>query len=315
MKNKFTLHSILLICAGVALSVFSQAFFLIPNKIVPSGLVGIGTILFHKFGVPVGTFVIVVNLFLIVIQARMMGLGAGAKTMVAIFLSGFFLDFCTVYLKVQRLASDPMLAAIYGGVLTGLGTACIFKASATLGGTDILAQLLARFKHIPVGTTFLWSDVVVLLFAGFVYGPDLALFALIKSYIVSSTVDNFMEGSSVYRQVLIVSKKSEEIMWGIMEEIHRGVTVLNGRGGYTNRNYDILITAVRRREIPLLEELVYQVDHDAFLVVADARRVLGKGFDNLKREVELVSNSNLDEPDIEDLPKKTQASKSKQLPE
>ncbi|MBF0410881.1 MAG: YitT family protein [Candidatus Riflebacteria bacterium] len=294
MKSKNTINSVLFVLAGIALATFSQAFFLIPNKIVPGGITGVGTILFHKYGIPVGTFTILCNVLLIIVQARLIGLAASGKTILAIILSGFCLDFFVSYLKVERLASDPMLASIYGGVLTGMGVACIYKGGATLGGTDIIAQLFSKYYHVPVGTTFMWSDVGVLLLAGAVYGPDLALYAMIKSYIVSNTVDNFLEGSAVYRQVTIISRKSEEIMWGIMEDLHRGVTVLNGRGGYSGKESEILLVAVRRREVPVLEEIVYTIDPQAFLIVADAKRILGKGFDNLKREVEFVTQKSLD---------------------
>ncbi|MFZ2957366.1 MAG: YitT family protein [Candidatus Ozemobacteraceae bacterium] len=291
MNKKISWESLLFIIAGIFLSTFSQACFLIPNKIVPSGFVGLGTILYHYAHIPIGLFLIVNNVGLILLQAKFIGFGSSWKTMIAILVQGAFLDLCTTVYKVPRLAEDPMLASIYGGVLTGMGIACIFKGGATLGGTDIIAQLMSKFKRIPVGTTFFWSDVVVLIVAAMVYGPNLALYAMIKSFIVGQTVDNFMEGSSIHRQVMVISSQSEVITWGIIEELHRGVTLLNGRGAYSNKPIDILLTAVRRREVPVLEELVYRIDPMAFIIVTDARRILGRGFDDLESEI-----------DIDDLP-------------
>ncbi|MBF0499941.1 MAG: YitT family protein [Candidatus Riflebacteria bacterium] len=286
INKKVSMESVLYIIAGILLSTFSQACFLIPNKIVPSGLVGLGTILYHYAHVPIGLFIIANNTLLILLQGKLIGFGSSWKTIIAILIQGTFLDLCTSVFKVPRLAEDPILASVYGGVLTGMGIACIFKGGATLGGTDILAQLLLKFKRIPIGTTFFWSDVVVLAVAGMVYGPNLALYALIKSFILGQTVDNFMEGSSIHRQIMIISNQSEVITWSIIEELHRGVTVLNGRGAYSNKSIEILLTAVRRREVPLLEELVYRLDPMAFLIVTDARRILGKGFDDLESEVD-----------------------------
>lgn len=285
-RSPFSAQAVTWLVAGMALATFSQACFLIPNRIVPSGLVGLGTVLFHATGFPIGVFTILCNIVLIFLQARLIGLGSSGKTVLTILVQGAFLDLCTSVYKVPRLAEDPMLAAIYGGVLTGVGIAFIFKAGSTLGGTDILAQILQKYRHVPVGTTFLWSDVFVLLVAAAVYGPNLALYAMIKAFIVSQTVDNFMEGSSVYRQVLIISRESETIAWGIIEEMHRGVTYLNGRGAYSNKGIDVLLVAVRRREVPSLEEVVYKIDPRAFVIVTDARRVLGKGFEDLEEVIE-----------------------------
>ncbi|HNW35500.1 MAG TPA: YitT family protein, partial [Candidatus Ozemobacteraceae bacterium] len=209
LSQNVTFNNALSIGAGIILATVSQAFFLVPNHIVPSGLVGLGTVLYHSAGIPIGMFVIACNIVLIGIQSRVVGIGAGGKTIVTIFLQSALLDVLTTWMHVSRLVEDPMLACIYGGVLTGIGGALIFRGGATLGGTDILAQLLMRFRGIPVGTTFLWSDAVVLLVAGMVYGPNLALFALIKSFIVSQTIDRVMEGNGDHRQVLIMSKHSE----------------------------------------------------------------------------------------------------------
>ncbi|HEY9068662.1 MAG TPA: YitT family protein [Candidatus Ozemobacteraceae bacterium] len=285
LSHNITFNNAFSIGAGIILATISQAFFLVPNHIVPSGLVGLGTVLYHSLGIPIGLFVILCNVLLIGIQSRIVGIGAGGKTVVTIILQGALLDVLTSWMHVTRLAEDPMLACIYGGVLTGLGGALIFKGGATLGGTDILAQLLLRFRGIQVGTTFLWSDAAVLAVAALVYGPNLALFALIKSFIVSQTIDRVMEGGGDYRQVLIMSKQSETICWGVIEELHRGVTYLEGRGAYSNKPMDVLLTAVRRSELPLLEELVYQIDPAAFLIVTDARRVIGKGFESLEEEL------------------------------
>ncbi len=298
IRNTITSQTVVYLLAGLAVATFSQACFLIPNKIVPSGLVGLGTVLYHQTGFPIGLFTIAGNVLLISLQARLIGLGSSGKTILAIIVQGAFLDLCTSFYKVPRLAEDPMLAAIYGGVLTGIGISFIFRAGATLGGTDILAQLLQKFRHVPVGTTFLWSDILVLGVAAMVYGPNLALYAMIKAFIVSQTVDNFMEGSSVYRQVLIISKEGETIAWGIIEELHRGVTYLTGRGAYTNKGVDVLLVAVRRREVPMLEELVYKIDTHAFVIVTDARRVLGKGFEDLEQVVELAGGNIQPEPTV-----------------
>lgn len=289
--ENLTLKSVLYLSAGIIIATVSQILFLIPNKIVPSGLVGLGTILYHKTGFPIGIFTMAGNFFLILLQWRLLGLKQVGKTVIPIILQGFLLDGCISVIKISTFQLDPLLASVYGGILTGLGVAMIFKGGGTLGGSDILAQLLLKFRQIPAGTTFFWSDFAVLGAAGLVYGPQLALYALIKSFIVGQTVDQLLEGSSIFRQALIISHQAETISWGIMEELHRGVTILNGRGAYTNKPAEVLLTAVRRREVPLLEEIVYRIDPNAFLIITDARRVIGRGFTPFEDLVEIKPRS------------------------
>lgn len=295
--KSITWNSLAFIFLGIVVSTFSQAFFLIPNKIVPSGFVGLGTVLYHYAGFPIGIFLLLNNSILIGLQAKLIGMGSSAKTIIAIVVQSLLLDFCTTVWKAPRLVTDPLLACIYGGILTGTGIFLIFKGGATLGGTDIIAQILLKFKHVPAGTTFLWSDIAVLGVAALVYGPNLALYALIKSFIVTKAVDQFLEGSSVYRQVMIMSPKSKAISQTIIENLHRGVTLLNGKGAYTNRPLEIVMTAISRNEMPVLEKLVYKLDQKAFIIVTDARRVLGLGFESLGSVVKLSDSITSDSSD------------------
>ena len=292
------MKTFLLIAFGMCLSSFATAFFLVPNRIVPGGISGIGTVLYHYAGVPIGLFVMGFNVILIAVQAKLMGFKSSGKTIIAIIGSSVLLDLMTSVWKVKPLATDPMLACIYGGILTGVASACIFKAGATLGGTDILAQILLRFRHIPMGTTFLWSDMFVIVLAGLVYGPNLALFALIKVYVTSTTIDNFMEGFSVNREVLVISNQARVIAWGIIEELHRGVTLLKGTGAYSGDATEVVLTAVRRRELGILEEIIYKIDPQAFVIVSDARRVLGRGFENLENVID-KANIPIEADDLE----------------
>jgi uncharacterized membrane-anchored protein YitT (DUF2179 family) len=261
--------------------------FLIPFKIVPGGLTGIGTVLYYTAGVPIGLFVIAGNIGLIAMQARVMGLGSSSRTVVAILVQNIVLDLAMRWYHVPAGESglDPMLGCLYGGVFGGLGAACIFRSGATLGGTDILAQLLLRLRGIPIGTTLYLSDALVTVVAGSAFGLPVALYTLIKVYVSGRVIDSFLEGFAVKRLVLIVSGQAEAIGWGIIEELHRGATLLNARGMYTGKATEVLLTAIRREQMPFLERLVYEIDPAAFIIVSDARRILGKGFEDLEAVV------------------------------
>ena len=281
-QSPFSFTQILQLLCGIAICTAAQVYFLIPNKILPSGLTGIGTLLYYSFGTPVGMFTFILgNVILIGLQARFIGLKSTGITVFAIIFQGVLLDLCLSVYKVKTLATDPMLASIYGGLLTGFGISLIFRGRGTLGGSDIIAKLLLKFRHIPAGTTLLWTDVLIIGCGGLVFGPDLALFAIIKSFIASKTLDSFMEGFAVNRQVMIVSPQADTIAWGIIEELHRGVTLLQGRGGYSSAPTEVVLTAVRRNEVLRLEEIVYGIDSKAFLIISDARRIVGRGFVDL----------------------------------
>ncbi len=276
-----TLHDVLFMTAGLVLSTMGLVNFLIPMQIVPGGLTGIGTILFHKFGIPIGMFVMGGNVILIAVQAKLIGARSSGKTIVAIVVQNIVLDLLTSVYCVAPWANEPMLAALYGGILGGLGVACMFQAGATTGGSEIIAQLLLKLRGVPVGTTLWVADAVVTLAAGMAFGPALALYALIKVYVSGVVIDGFLEGFAVKRLVLIVSSQAEAIGWGIIEELNRGATILNARGMYTGKPTEVLLTAIQRHQVPFLEKVVYSIDPNAFIIVSDARRILGKGFEEL----------------------------------
>lgn len=267
---------------GIALATVSMVYFLIPNKIVPGGLTGIGTILFHRYGVPIGVFVLLGNTLLIVIQGRLIGAKASGRTIAAIILQNLVLDLFTSVYSPKALVSDPMLACLYGGILGGLGLACLFRSGATTGGSEIIAQILLKLRGVPVGTTLWSADALVTLVAASAFGPELALFAMVKSYVNGTVVDGFLEGFAVKRLVLIVSQHAEAIGWGVIEELHRGATIINARGMYSGKGTEMLVTAITRHQIPFLERVVYDIDPNAFIIVTDARRIIGKGFEELE---------------------------------
>ena len=287
-KHGANFGNVFVIIFGGLLLAIGLSGFTVPNRIASGGLGGLGTIFFHKFGLPVGMTILVGNIFLISMQAKIVGLKAAWKTILSVVSTSIFTDMLMYGVagwKLEPLTHDPILACLYGGIFSGLGTGITFRVGGTSGGVDIIGQVLTHLRHIPVGDTILVANSLVSIAAGFAFGPELALYGLLMVFFSGRVIDTVLEVIADNRSVLIISKNPDEISWGIIEELHRGVTCLDGRGMYTGKPTNILLTAVRRGEMPILRRVVHEFDPKAFIIVGDARQVVGKGFVNLDTEV------------------------------
>lgn len=270
---------------GSILLAFSLAAFTIPNKIATGGLNGIATILFYTINSPVGLVVFSGNIVLISLQAWLIGRKSAWKTMLSIIVVSASIELMMNVFQIPALTKDPILACLYGGIISGIGVGLAFRGGGTTGGMDIVSQILHMRFHVPVGDVMMISNILVTCLAGWAFGPELALYGLITVFFGGKVVDAVLEGMSVFRTVFIISRNSDEIGWAIIEELHRGVTCLSGFGVYSGKPTCILLTAVRRREMPILRNLIYEFDPEAFVIVGDARQVLGKGFVNFDEEI------------------------------
>ncbi|MBF0410064.1 MAG: YitT family protein [Candidatus Riflebacteria bacterium] len=279
-----TIKDVLLIIIGSIIMTIGMVAFSIPNKIASGGLTGFATILFYVFGLPVGMIVLLGNLILIAIQYKMIGFKSVWKTILAVALSSIMVDTCMKYFPFAEI-KNPFLACLYGGLLGGAGVGIVFRAGGTTGGVDIVGQLLQHKYHFPVGDSILAINFMITLIAGAAFGPELALYGLISAYLGSFAIDAVLEGMTVNRSIMIITRNPDELSWAIMEELHRGVTAIDGRGMYTNKPTTILMVAVRRMEMTSLRRIVYEFDPNAFIIVGDARQVLGKGFIDLAQKV------------------------------
>ena len=279
------LRDVIYIIVGSILLAFSLSAFTVPNKIATVGLTGIATILYYIIGTPVGAVVLGGNLVLISLQAWLIGRRSAWKTLLSILVTSAAIELMMNVYGMPPLTKDPILACLYGGLISGVGVGMTFRAGGTTGGVDIISQILHFRYHIPVGDVMLFSNVLVTGLAGYAFGPELALYGLITVFFSSKVIDAVLEGMSVFRTVFIISRFPDEISWAIIEDLHRGVTCLNGVGVYTAKPTSVLLTAVRRKEMPILRQIIYEYDPDAFVIVGDARQILGHGFVRLGDEI------------------------------
>ncbi len=265
------------IVLGSLVTALAFNLFLIPHRIAPGGISGISTILYHisKGRIPVGISMLGLNIPLFIIGIKEMGRGFGLKTLIATFLMSLFIDI----IKVPSVTDEPILASIYGGVVMGIGLGMVFKGNATTGGTDLFAKIIHKYFHfIGVGWVLFVIDSLVVLGAAIVFGPTLALYALVSLYLSTKLIDLILEGIHTAKAFILISDHSAEIAQRIMKDLDRGVTLLHGTGAYTMSKKDVILCVTDRIQVTKLKEIISEIDPMAFVLVADVREVMGEGF-------------------------------------
>lgn len=252
-----------------------------PNEIAFGGLTGVAQII-HVFlpWLPVGTMVILLNIPLFLLGWRLLGRSLLVISLFSMAISSVCIDLLDKLYYFSPM--DPLLAAIYGGVLVGLSLGIIFQQGATTGGSDLIARLLKLpFPWLPVSKLLLAVDLLVILAAALVFRSlNSALYGIIALYIASLVMDMVLYGTARAKVAYIISGQSKEISTLIQREMDRGVTILNGHGAWSGEKKEILMVAFKRRQIVTLKQVVRELDPTAFLIVCEAHEVLGGGFRN-----------------------------------
>ena len=272
--------------AGVLLTAWALDAFLIPNKIAAGGVSGLATVIYYvgkENGVtlPVGLQMLVMNVALLGFALRARGMRYATKVIYGTVLLSVAIDLGARF--IEPLASDdPLLAALYGGVLTGIGLGMVFKAGGNTGGTDLIAQLLARHVSLGVGQLMLIADGVVTVIAGLVFGWEYALYAVVAIFVSGQTIDIVLEGLAVEKAVFIISDASERIGEAITGELGRGATALSATGVYTGEPRGMLFVVVSRKELDGLKAAIAAIDPQALVIISDVHEAIGEGFKQMR---------------------------------
>ncbi|MBL4936308.1 YitT family protein [Clostridium sp. YIM B02515] len=272
-----------LITVGFLLVAFSLELFLVPNKIAAGGVSGIAIIINSIFpAIDVGLLMLGMNVILFIVAFIVIGNKFGGKSIYAsLGLSGsiWLMD----KLEVSRfvLTNDLLLASIFGTLLSGIGMAIVFNQNASTGGTDIIAKILNKFFHLDIGKSLLAVDFIVTIFAGVTFGANVAMYALLCVIMNGFVIDNAIEGFNTCKEIMVISTKTSEISRYIIDELERGCTIFNGKGGYSAKNTDILYTVLHRKQFIKLKKFIKEVDSRAFITVSEAHEVLGEGFKDM----------------------------------
>jgi len=272
------------IIIGTFIMSVGYVFFITPHKITPGGVYGISIVLHHLFNTPLGLTALAFNIPITLIGVKLLGPRFGIKTVVGFILSAIFLDTLHHFSEGQPLIeSDPLLSAIFGGALIGLGVGLFFKSKATAGGSDVISMIIAEYTKVPLGQLMIIVDSVIVLI-GLVAFRDwkIPLYSWLVIFVMGKVIDTVLEGISYEKAVYIISKKHDEVSAIIGDNLNRGCTLIQGKGNYTRQDTPIIFVVLNRREVEILLGHVKSIDPDAFITVVDANKILGRGFGSLK---------------------------------
>ncbi|MEY9980128.1 YitT family protein [Lysinibacillus sp. RC79] len=263
------------VIVGAAIIAIGFNVFLLPNQVASGGVSGISTILHGLFGWNPGFVQYAFNIPLFIAGVLFLGKKFGIKS----FVGTVTLPFIVLLTNSWGPWTDnPLLGALFGGIVVGLGIGLVFKGNASTGGTDLLAQIITKYTGISLGTSVLLIDGIIAISAAIVFDLEKGLYALIGLYVTTKTIDIIQLGFSQSKMVYIITMKQDEVRDAIYAEIDRGVTKLSAIGGYTGEARPVLMVVVYQTEFTKLKQLIKNVDPSAFVIVSNAYEVLGEGF-------------------------------------
>jgi uncharacterized membrane-anchored protein YitT (DUF2179 family) len=279
-----TLQNFGLITAGILLLAFNLNLFLAPAKIAPGGVSGIGIIINDLTGWPIGLTMLVLNIPLVLLGFRYLGrFRFLIKTLYAVILYSLSVDLLVHWLPAEGLTDDLLLAALYGGVVGGIGSGLIFRGGGTTAGTGILGRVLQLKTGMPVSQIYLGTDGIVVLVAGLVFGWEMGLYALITLFVWGLATDFVLEGPSVVRMAFIVTDAPLAVTDALIRELQLGVTAWPAEGMYTETEHAVLFCTISRPYERALRQVVIEADPEAFLVIGHGHQASGGMFRQMQR--------------------------------
>lgn len=259
-----------IICLGFNL-------FIIPAHLLTGGISGIALIIYYLTGLPVGAQNLAYNLPIIYLAYRVFGKLYAWDTIVGTALLSVILDL-THFMVAWHITSDGMLSAIFGGVLAGIGFGIIFRSNANTGGLDVVAAVMKKYYSLDVGTAVFVMNFIIVMASAWMFSVNEALYTLVSIYVTAELTNRMAAGLNREKSIMIISPAAEQICQDIMENVHRGVTYIDGRGGFANERKDILFIVVRLTQVSRVKTIVDHYDRQAFMIVSDTSEVSGKGF-------------------------------------
>ena len=288
-----TIRDFILIGISSVIQAFSLRIFFVPANLASGGVSGISQLINYFTGWPIGLMVFIGNVPLFLLGWRFLGGRRFAlRTAFAIITYSLLTDLIlklplfdehgAATILINDLQGDIFLNSLYGAIISGIGFGLVYRARGTSGGSDILARILNHYRGVSMTQSYLITDTLVILGAGFVFGWKEALYAMITLYVSGLVSETVLEGGGTVRTAMIVTGQAGAISNRVLEEMERGVTVLEGTGAYTGTERPVLYCVINRSEVATLKAIVHEVDPQAFMVIGVAHEALGEGFRPLK---------------------------------
>ncbi|MGN1451297.1 MAG: YitT family protein [Eubacteriales bacterium] len=278
---KEILPSFLLVLLGAAVYGFSVQYFFVPAKLLSGGMTGIALILKRLLGFPVGITIIALNIPLFGLGWKNIGRKFFCLSLIGVIVSSVLIDVFANFLPTLSLLSeDRLLASALGGAMSGLGLGLCLSGGGSTGGIDILASIFSRKNAaVSTGRFILITDILLIAVGAFIFNDiSSAMYTAVATYISSVMLDAVLYGQKLSAVVFIITSSPDELSKTIMSELRRGVTIVNAKGAYTGKDQGMLVCAAARRQLAQLKHTVKRNDPDAFVIVGDAREIVGNGF-------------------------------------
>ena len=277
MSNKYLqfFKEYIIVALACMVMAFNTSYFFIGNKLAQGGVSGLSLIIHYLSNIDMSYLYFALNIPLIILAYIFLGKNFLLKTLFATFVLSVFLK---IFASFSEPLEDILLAAIFGGAINGIAIGIVFYAGGSTGGIDIIAKIINKYTGIPISRILLTTDFIVLSMVAVIFGKVIFMYTLISLVISSKMIDIIQVGIYSAKGVTIITTKEDEIRKRIMEETKRGITLIDAKGGYTQKEIGMLYCVVGQYQLIKVKTIVKEVDPSAFMIVADVHEVIGNGF-------------------------------------
>lgn len=274
------IKNFLLLNLGLFMVAAGIYYFLVPNNLAAGGVSGLAMVInSYMPSLPIGALMLGMNFVLFIVAIILIGKEFAVKTVYSSFaLSGMVWLLEAAYPISAPIIDDLLIQLLFGIVISACGMALVFNLNGSTGGTDIIAKVLNKYFHMPIGKGVLAADFFITLFAGVTFGPKIGMYALLGVLINGFAIDMVIEGFNVVKQVVIITGKGADVTAFIMNDLNRGATIYSAKGAYSGEEKEVITTVLGQSEFIRLKKYIRQLDPDAFITVSHVHEVLGEGF-------------------------------------
>ncbi len=267
----------IVIAAASFLYAVAVALFLDPNSLAPGGVTGIAIIMNRLTGLETGTWIMLINIPILLLGIWKFGLRFIVSTLYCTALISLFTNLLA---PLGAVTEDPFLASLAGSALTAFAMGCIFKAGSTSGGTDIIVKVIRlRMPHLRTGVIFLLTDVCIVAASAIVFHDiEKAIYAGLTVFLISKILDLVLYGQDEAKLIYVISDRAGAIAGRLLEDLDVGVTYIHGEGGYSGESKEVILCAMKKRLAPKVEDIVREEDPAAFMIITSATEVYGEGY-------------------------------------
>lgn len=281
-SNLNSVQSWFFLTVGLAICAVGWAGFIIPAQIIGGGATGIATALYFSLGFNIGLTVLILNAVLILIAIKFVGASFGVRTIYGVALFSGFLSIIGHFVQ-EPLVAERFMSILTGSILAGVGASIVFINGGSTGGTDIIAMVIRKYRNVTLGRLLLYIDTVIISSSFVIFHSiENMVYGLVTMAIFAYTVDVVISGTKQTVQIFVFSKKYQELSHHIIHKARRGVTLLQGQGGYSGEEVKVLMVIARKNDSVALLKLIKSIDPDAFITMGNVMGVYGQGFDTIR---------------------------------